>query len=368
MPSKPRKIDGRLTREFFTSLIFLFSVVGMSIWVGINLSASDRGNWGQWIGSFIAAIALLGSAYAVILQARQGESVGWNIALTRLGEIYDQATNNTRLATIINQASDPEWKIEIDPDDLVLAPTEDVWLGSLFLAYEQIFVATKGLSEESKRVWRLYISNQLNKPYIRATFVKDALNCKDYHHEFWKFVRGKQDPNRPEGYSNYIIHPKYFQKADNKKSTKLLEQEVSARPFSESDSAFWLSLYRDSEVKRQMYAAPTTSDKELSEYLSNRRVFTVLLGSTPVGGFTITQEKDHLASVGFVLHSTYRGMGIAAKILTLLEVEAKKMGVFTLRADVYADNYPSLRTLESAGFRKFLWLEKNLELPTKEVD
>ena len=368
MPSKPRKIDGRLTREFFTSLLFLLSVVGISIWVGINLSASDRGNWGQWIGSFIAAIALLGSAFAVILQARQGESVGWNIALTRLGEIYDQATTNTRLATIINQASDPEWKIEIDPDDVVLAPTEDVWLGSLFLAYEQIFVATKSLSEESKRVWRLYISNQLNKPFIRATFVKDAVASKDYHHDFWKFVRGKQAPSLPEGYSNYVIHPKYFQKTDNKKTTQLLEHEVSARPYSKDDSAFWLSLYRDTEVKKQMYAAPTNSEEDLTEYLADRHVFTVFLDNTPVGGFTITQEKDHLASVGFVLHPNYRGLGIAGKILKLVEVEAKRLGIYTLRADVYADNHPSLRTLESAGFRKFLWLEKNMDFPIEQFD
>lgn len=241
-----------------------------------------------------------------------------------------------------------------------MAPTDDVWLGSLFLAFEQIFVATNGLSEESKRVWRLYIRNQLNKPFIRATFVKDAIAAKDYHQDFWRFVRGKKDSNSPEGYKDYVIHPKYFQKTDGIKSVPLLVQDLTAKPFSIQDAGFWLSLYRDESVKRQMYAAPTTSEKELSDYLSDRNVFTVLLGDTLVGGFTITLEKDHLGSVGIVLHSDFRGRGLASKILALLETEATKLGVFTLRADVYADNTPSIRALESVGFRKFLWLEKNI--------
>jgi RimJ/RimL family protein N-acetyltransferase len=43
-----------------------------------------------------------------------------------------------------------------------------------------------------------------------------------------------------------------------------------------------------------------------------------------------------------------------------LEIKAKEMGIATLRADVYSDNTPSIKALESAGFRPFVWLEKNI--------
>lgn len=361
MIPRPRKINGRFPVDLVISVLILVIAIGFSIWVGLRLSDSQLDKWGQWISASIAALALLGSSYAVVLQARQGESSGWNIALSRLGEIYDQACNNTRLATIINQPSDPNWEIEIDPDDISLPATEDIWLGSLFLAYEQIFVATKGLSEESKRVWRIYLRNQLNKPYIRATFVKDAISAKDYHQDFWRFVRGKKDGSSDYGYSDYVIHPKYFQKTDQVSSIPELTEELSYRPFSKQDACFWLSLYRDNEVKRQMYAAPTNSEEDLSCYLDNREVYTVLLGETPVGGFTITLEKERIGSVGFVIHPEYRGKGLSRKILLLLEKESQKLGLLTLRADVYSDNLPSIRSLESSGFRKFLWLEKNIQ-------
>ncbi len=360
---KPQKISLNRFQDIFLGLLPLLIIIFLSIFFGHFLSETQLGNWGQWSGAFIAGIALVTSSYAILIQARQGESVGWNIALSRLGEIYDQAHINPRLAEIICQPSDLESKIDIDPDDIDLSPTEDVWLGSLFLAFEQIFVATNGLSEESKRVWRLYIRNQLNKPFIRATFVKDAVAAKDYHNDFWSFIRGKHDKNAPYEYVDYCIHPRYFRQTDQIKSHPLLVHDLIVKPFLYSDGEFWLSLYKDDEVRRQMYAAPTTSLDEFVDYLSKpkkRKVFTVFLAGKPVGGFTITPEKDQLATFGFVIHPEFRGRGISHKMLILIQQEANKLGVLTLRADVYADNFPSIRAMQNAGFRKFLWLEKNI--------
>jgi RimJ/RimL family protein N-acetyltransferase len=358
--SKQAKTNIKLIRDMSSGLLLLLSVVSLSIFAGLFLSEMQLSSWGQWIGAFIAGIALVASSYAILIQARQGESVSWNIALSRLGEIYDQACNNSRLATIINQTPDQDWKIDLYPDDINLSPTEDVWLASLFLAFEQIFVATNSLSEESKRVWRLYIRNQLNKPFIRACFIRDATVAKDYHNDFWLFVRGKYDINAQDEYLDYTIHPKYFQQTELDNPRPSIEHDLSAKIFSAKDAKFWLLLYEDEDVKRQMYAAPITSEEELVSYLTKRKVFTVFMGEKPVGGFTITPEKDHLATFGFLIHPEYRGHGISHNILKLLQLEANKLGIFTLRADVYADNMPSIRALENMGFRKFIWLEKNI--------
>lgn len=103
MFTRPRRVDLKLARDMTVGVFLLLSVSAFSVFVGLFLTDTQLGNWGQWIGAFIAGIAMIGSAYAIILQSRQGESLGWNIALTRLGEIYDQACINPRLATIINQ-------------------------------------------------------------------------------------------------------------------------------------------------------------------------------------------------------------------------------------------------------------------------
>jgi hypothetical protein len=46
--------------------------------------------------------------------------------------------------------------------------------------------------------------------------------------------------------------------------------------------------------------------------------------------------------------------------MTVLESEAARIGYKTLRADVYCDNYSCIGLLHKSGYRKFIWLEKNL--------
>jgi phosphinothricin acetyltransferase len=131
-------------------------------------------------------------------------------------------------------------------------------------------------------------------------------------------------------------------------------------PLMPSHAKFWMELYRDEEVKKQMYTAPTDSEQALLDYLKPRSAFTVFLNDQPIGGFTITNLGNRLGTFGFVIHPNYRGLGLASAIIKELEIKAKEMGIATLRADVYSDNTPSIKALESAGFRPFVWLEKNI--------
>jgi RimJ/RimL family protein N-acetyltransferase len=298
-----------------------------------------------------------------VVQARHGESTSWNIALGRLGDLYDSAFADPKLARILTEAPDLEARKPLSVADVDLTPQERVWLGSLFLAFEQIYVATMALSSESRRVWRLYLRNQLNKPTIRAVFVSDAGDAKDFHAKFYEFVRGRKSASEPGGYAGAAIAPHFFSSPliPETGPKDISNDRLAVRPFEPADAQFWLEIYCDKEVKKQMYAAPTDSAAALIAYLSARRVFTVWLGDLRVGGFTITPEKDRLATFGIVVASSHRGRGLSSEIMRLMEREARNLGVLTLRGDVYADNVPSIRALENAGFRKFLWLEKNIE-------
>ncbi len=359
---KPKRFDGTLGRDLVLAICILAATSIISVAIGFSLHESQLEGWGSWLGAFIAGIALVASGYAIVVQARHGESTSWSIALGRLGELYDNAYADPRLARMLTEEPDPSGSKPLTLADIDLTPQERVWLGSLFLAFEQIYVATMALSSESRRVWRLYLRNQLNKPTIRAVFVSDAGDAKDFHAKFYEFVRGRKSKSEPGGHDDWAIDPKFFGDVASPRKSLLHSrtEPLVALPFGASDAGFWLDIYRDEEVKKQMYAAPTDSADALIAYLSAREVFTVWLRDQRVGGFTITPEKDRMATFGIVVESSQRGKGISSEIMRLMEWEAVKLGALTLRGDVYADNTASIRALESAGFRKFLWFEKNI--------
>jgi ribosomal protein S18 acetylase RimI-like enzyme len=329
--------------------------------VGRALGENAIANWGTWIGAFIAGIAMVATSYAIILQARQGEVAGWSVAVTRLGNLYDIAQQNDKLSGFLAEKSDEEGKINPSRNQIPITNQEIIWMGSLFLAFEQIYIATTALGYESKRVWRLYLKSQLNKPTLRAAFVRDAANSQDYHQEFWRFVRGT--PIKHEGkayYENHAIHPKYFETRPPSGALSDAKIGMTCSPATMEDMPFWLEIYRDKEVRNQMYAAPIQSAEELWTYLSNRNVFTAWVDGNRIGGFTITMEKDLLATFGIAIHPQYRKRGWSIHLMRLLENEASRMGVKTLRADVYEDNQPCIRALNGNGYRRFIWMEKNI--------
>lgn len=356
--SVPKRINSRLVSDMALAVCILALTSAISVCIGLFMHSDQLEGWGSWLGAFISCIALVISSYAILIQARQGESTSWNIALGRLGELYDVAYKDARLASFIAEPSDPQGTLA--PVDIQLSPQENVWLGSLFLAFEQIYVATLALSPESQRVWRLYLRNQLNKPSLRAAFVRDALNAKDYHNEFWKFVRGIPCNRDPSGYRNYAIHPRYFRMPDRISSKQNKPANIHIEAFSTTHAKFWLEMYRDEAVKKQMYAAPIFSEDDFIKYIKSRSAYTVFMDDRPIGGFTLSAEKDRIGTFGFVIHSDWRGKGLSHEIIKRIEQKARDQGLHTLRGDVYIDNYPCIRALESNGFRRFIWFEKNL--------
>lgn len=62
--------------------------------------------WGGWLCVLISGLALIGSVYAIIRQARQGESTSWNIPLARRGEVYDLAQSDEGLARMLTEPTD----------------------------------------------------------------------------------------------------------------------------------------------------------------------------------------------------------------------------------------------------------------------
>lgn len=364
MNHTPGPSEGRIrphAREILLGIVMLSGVVVASVTIGRALARNEMADSGTWIGAFVAGVAMAASSYALILQSRQTESARWSSALSRLGQMYDQAADDESLSSILAESSDHENKVPPTTGAAVFNNRQIIWLNSLGLALEQIYLATNFLSPESRRVWRLYLRNQLNKPSIRSAFVADASSNQDYHQAFWRFVRGTRESRAGViHYENHAIHPQYFDSRPDDARLPDIPADVECTRATRDDMLFWLEIYKDEEVRRQMYAAPTASTDALWDYLSHRHVFTAWAGKKRFGGFTLTIEKGLLATFGIVIHPEFRDCGYGPTLLGMLESEARKLGIKTLRADVYDDNHACIRMLNGEGFRRFIWMEKNI--------
>ena len=350
-------------------MVILALVIGLGVAVGIPVGENRLDAWGSWLGAFIAGIALVASAYAIMIQARQNESGAWNIALSRLGDIYDNALKDIWMCDILAEEVDLDGKYK---KAQTLTSTEKIWFGSLFMAYEQVFIASLGLSSESQRAWRRYLKNQLNKPSIRAAFVSDSVGqdgfsgAKDYHHEFWRFVRGKPALgsrfSKEPVYRDAAIDASFFpkQKTVASQCANRISAHLTYKRFTAADVDFWIESYTDPTIRKQMYAIPKERSAAI-DYLSCEKIaFTVFNDCHRIGGFTVSAVKDRIGTFGFFLSKPHRGQGFGKEILKFAEKEAAQQGFLTMRADVYADNNRSIETLKNRGFRLFVWMEKNL--------
>lgn len=116
--------------------------------------------------------------------------------------------------------------------------------------------------------------------------------------------------------------------------------------------------YSDSDSHRQLYSPP--EDETLfAYYMLQPHRFMVTAGTAPVATFRI-EEQGTAAILGLLVAPSHRGLGLSSRVLILAEAAAKKLGFNVLSVDIYSDNKPALSAFASAGFREFVWYEKNI--------
>ena len=368
-PSQSRGADGLASTNLlrFAGLcVLLVLSLALAVYAVLHTSLTGQ-NGSPLVATVSSLIALLFSAYTLVRQRYAAEMVSWNTALTRLGHVYDQAVQNDELAPLIEE------HVDFDGKQLAhvphLTPKQNVWLANLFMAFEQIYIAVSGASRESQRAWQRFLRNQLNKPTIRAIFIRDVEYFSDYHQGFIEFACGKRVT--VDGKVKYLggaikaeVLSAALASAQLTSSQEEEHADLTSRPLAKHDLTFWHQMYSDPEVKRQMYARPIETDEALFRYLCQEETayaFTVVRESQLIGGFTIRKETDTRGTFGVLIHKDFRGRGLGVQVMKLLEQSARELGLLTLRADVYEDNLPSIRLLEKCGFRRFIWLEKNLK-------
>lgn len=100
---------------------------------------------------------------------------------------------------------------------------------------------------------------------------------------------------------------------------------------------------------------PGTWDKWNSSHLIEPRLVAILnervvgwAALSPVSGRCV---YGGVAEISVYVGSEYRGMGIGNRLLNELMILSENKGIWTLQAGILAENKPSIRLHEKAGFR-----------------
>lgn len=116
--------------------------------------------------------------------------------------------------------------------------------------------------------------------------------------------------------------------------------------------------YSDQESRHQLYAPPQ-SETEFAYYMLQPHRFIVLRSGEPVATFRV-EEQGTAAVLGMLVAPGWRGRGVGKIVLGFAEKEAKSLGFNVLSVDIYSDNVAAIKAFASAGFREFIWYEKNI--------
>ena len=141
--------------------------------------------------------------------------------------------------------------------------------------------------------------------------------------------------------------------------------DYGCRRVEKKDIDFWKEIIEDKDTLSNMNISHIVERyNNFWEYLNRVERFTVYqfqeAKETPIGGFSLYNRAEKEATFGYVIHPEFRGQGLVHVLMNLLFDTCRDLGIKTLKADVYNDNKASLRVLESNGFRKMDFLEKQL--------
>jgi RimJ/RimL family protein N-acetyltransferase len=139
--------------------------------------------------------------------------------------------------------------------------------------------------------------------------------------------------------------------------------DYSCRRTIKKDLSFWREIYSDPMVKTYMVSVgeALTDTKDFWQYLNMCDRYVVCNSKKEIiGGFSIYNKKNKTAEFGIAMHPDFKNKGLGNVLMCYLEATAKDFGIETLKADVYEENIACLSLLKKNGFKKLIFLEKNI--------
>jgi RimJ/RimL family protein N-acetyltransferase len=134
-------------------------------------------------------------------------------------------------------------------------------------------------------------------------------------------------------------------------------ETVEVEAINPATEAFARAVFSDPETRKNLIS-PDLAPGSFQRWLYGKAVRYILsVASRPVGVATVMGAPPR-CFFGYALAPEFRGRGLAGSCLAAIENHARKMGFKTMTTNVAEDNIPSIKTLESAEFRRFRWMEK----------
>jgi len=149
--------------------------------------------------------------------------------------------------------------------------------------------------------------------------------------------------------------------------TYVISDDLELTEIRASDRFSIIKHINDEEISKNTLQIPFPyGEKDAEEFLNLCREFedkfehvgqfAIRYGGEMVGGIGflyVYGETSHIAEIGYWLGSELRGNGIATlSIRKIIEIGFEVKGLLRIEANVFIDNYPSIKALERAGFER----------------
>lgn len=138
--------------------------------------------------------------------------------------------------------------------------------------------------------------------------------------------------------------------------------EITIRNVDAQDWDFILSLRNDRNYSKFFYTQEQISKNSHYQYMEKQKTNTkffnwiICYGKNDVGYVRILNND-----VSIMIQKKYHGKGIGVNTLSLIEIEAKKLGIKKLVGRIMIDNISSKRIFEKNNYKlKMYWLEKDI--------
>lgn len=324
----------------------------------------------------VAAGALMGAERARRIAVRAAETSAniaavqaWNVAHSRIGQLYDMAINDAELRELVDEPADPAASRAPPPR----TPKQRLWTSNLLLAIEQATIATTAMPPETRRVWERYVKRALTRPTMRAEFLASELEYRSKDGKEW----GSEDtvirlaleallglhvdkvPKRDEFIARLVeCHAKLRYPDDQRtglpreltdgdlRAIRLVAGDAEQRGLYESDLR---ALYRCGGDNM----LPLPVDWDLAMLDATRYV--ILRGDRVVGAFSLYPMFGE-GSCGLIVHPTARATGVGRQAFTWIDECARRLGWGVLYADVYDDNTRMSEIFaRQPSWRRFSW-------------
>lgn len=134
-------------------------------------------------------------------------------------------------------------------------------------------------------------------------------------------------------------------------------EKVLVEPITPSTESFSLSVYSDPDARRNLIG-PDLAPGSFQRWLYGTASRSILvLCARPIGVVTLVGRPPR-CFFGYALAPEFRGRGLARLCLEAIESHVRDNGYKTITTNVASDNAASVKALNSAGFRRFQWMEK----------